>query len=224
MIYLLSFAVNGESFPMGRKPWSVRKLVEECPRLDICDFMREGVFKIHNALASAPGTATATVSFPDQLVLHFRYDGAESGLGRLRFAFLQPRQTAPGSCVVQFEIEVVATACHFGGVRRWFRCPLARDAMVCGARVQKLYFREVNETPGCRKCLDLTYSSSKNHDRTLDRFLRLPPNALAMLLEKGTWKTRLRAGRACTVLANRAARGRIIRSWAEPPHKGATIR
>lgn len=50
------------------------------------------------------------------------------------------------------KIQIVWTACRFGGERPWFECPRS-----CGRRVTKLY--ALNSWFACRHCYGLGYSS-----------------------------------------------------------------
>ena len=59
---------------------------------------------------------------------------------------------------------------HFGGVRWWFRCPLAVNKTPCGRRAGKLYLPPGGRYFGCRRCHNLTYTScqeSHKFDRAL---------------------------------------------------------
>ncbi len=47
-------------------------------------------------------------------------------------------------------IELSATACHYGGQRKWFKCPQ------CGRNTANIY---ITTKPACRKCLKLVYQS-----------------------------------------------------------------
>jgi len=55
----------------------------------------------------------------------------------------------------EYPVRLEYTACHFGGVRPWFRCP------ACGERVGKLYLPPRRERFACRDCYDLGYTSSR---------------------------------------------------------------
>lgn len=55
-----------------------------------------------------------------------------------------------------------------GGWRYWFRCHS------CYKKVAKLYLPLGGRRFGCRKCHDLTYRSQKQHDKTLDKYLKSP--------------------------------------------------
>jgi hypothetical protein len=63
----------------------------------------------------------------------------------------------PTRCVVPF----ARTDCHFGGVRRWFRC------LKCRRRVAIVY--GVGATFACRRCQKLAYPSQRRRLHPADR-------------------------------------------------------
>ena len=72
---------------------------------------------------------------------------------------------------VEQRIDLTRTACHYGGWRWWFVCPVVKDEVYCGNRVGKLYLPPGGKFFGCRQCYDLTYEScqrSHKYDRVLD--------------------------------------------------------
>ncbi|MES2977399.1 MAG: hypothetical protein V4731_03170 [Pseudomonadota bacterium] len=71
-------------------------------------------------------------------------------------------------------IRIAHTACHFGGARPWFQCP------VCQNRAAVLYMRFSRFA--CRKCQRVSYStqSGSSHDRVCKLYHRL-----AALVEDG---------------------------------------
>lgn len=77
---------------------------------------------------------------------------------------LRYQSSRNGSAPVQYDYIVVIdwTACHFGGERPWFHCPM------CHCRVAKLYGSSVFS---CRHCLQLNYPSqqSSKRNRPIDR-------------------------------------------------------
>lgn len=52
------------------------------------------------------------------------------------------------------EVEITTTQPHYGGCRRWFRCPPP-----CGRRVGRLYF--LDGSWRCRSCSGLKYESQR---------------------------------------------------------------
>ena len=57
---------------------------------------------------------------------------------------------------LEYEIQIEASRCHFGGERVWFRCP----GRSCGRRVAILYCSRYFV---CRHCLNLSYESQKEN-------------------------------------------------------------
>lgn len=58
-----------------------------------------------------------------------------------------------------YKISLTTTACHFGGVRYWFICPLSVNGVHCGKRVGTLYLASGGHYFGCRHCYNLSYES-----------------------------------------------------------------
>ena len=54
-----------------------------------------------------------------------------------------------------YKVYLDQTACHYGGRRSWFICPLTVDGVVCRRRVAKLYYGDT--WYGCRHCMGLGY-------------------------------------------------------------------
>lgn len=81
-----------------------------------------------------------------------------------------------GGETFRYPITLEATACHLGGVRWWFRCPLSRAGVACGRRVRKLYFG--GRYYGCRACHGLVYRSSQESDSRVYALARAGLGAL----------------------------------------------
>lgn len=60
-----------------------------------------------------------------------------------------------------YKVMLTTTACHFGGERYWFICPLYKNGIYCGRRAGVLYLS--SGYFGCRHCQNLTYSSQKEN-------------------------------------------------------------
>lgn len=78
-----------------------------------------------------------------------------------------------GDTLVRERVPVLATECHFGGVRQWFGCPR------CGRRVALLYLRGARFA--CRTCQRVAYAS-QSEDET-GRLWRKQAKAEAKLRE-----------------------------------------
>jgi hypothetical protein len=87
-------------------------------------------------------------SFNPDWVLHvgatIESDASELNIleGRIEFSFL-------GDASLDQCIHIGEYPCHFGGIRRWFDCPL------CCRRSRFLYF--VNGAFGCKRCHNLAH-------------------------------------------------------------------
>jgi hypothetical protein len=97
--------------------------------------------------------------------------GSKSGRSR---AGGRPRKGEPDVVQpkerVDYQIQLVATGCNFGGLRWWFLCPLRRKGVNCGRRVEKLFLPSKGFVIppryfGCRHCHELTYASTQTSDR-----------------------------------------------------------
>lgn len=84
-------------------------------------------------------------------------------------------------------VELVRTACHFGGSRWWFVCSLLIDGKCCGRRVRKLYLPPGGRYFGCRRCYKLTYRSAQEHDKRVNRLLSLSPERFFELCKDGNF-------------------------------------
>lgn len=127
---------------MGRKPWTSRLTVEECPiHLSTAAFCTAGIFK------TAAGTSF-TVSWP--------LSNGES-LGKLQF---EVRADWRGRNLIAMgsgqTIRLATTRPHFGGERFWFVCG-------CGKRAGRLYLPSGETVFRCRLCYDLTFQSAQEH-------------------------------------------------------------
>ena len=60
---------------------------------------------------------------------------------------------------VEQRVPITWTACHFGGHRAWFRCPVYFKGRYCGRRVALLY--GAGELLACRRCYGLAYASQQ---------------------------------------------------------------
>lgn len=72
-----------------------------------------------------------------------------------------------GQQPVEEVLRFQTTRPHFGGVRRWFRCP------VCGRRAVKLYLPPRESRFACRHCHELTYESVQLRGTWLGDVFRL---------------------------------------------------
>lgn len=71
-------------------------------------------------------------------------------------------------------IPLTATIPNFGGVRRWFLCPLNNAGATCNRRVKKLFLPPRGQYFGCRNCFNLTYESAQTHDARVNKLMNNP--------------------------------------------------
>jgi hypothetical protein len=69
-------------------------------------------------------------------------------------------------------VALTTTRPRFGGLRWWFVCPLVVGGRPCGRRAGKLYLPPRGRYFGCRRCYDLSYTSSQE-SRKYDGLWRL---------------------------------------------------
>jgi hypothetical protein len=149
---------------MGRNRWTDRRTVEECPSICIRDFVR---FNRLAYLGSIPATLT--------------WEGVEVDRVRCTLAWHKGElvlhlSNDPSSSKVLGQEQLVSTSstpCNFGGQRQWLICP-GLFGNTCGRRCTALYISPNGGVFACRCCLDLTYRSSREHDKRLDRIMRNP--------------------------------------------------
>jgi hypothetical protein len=189
---------------MGRRRWTTRLTIEQCHALDIGQLVRAGVFDADprslcaftwNDSAGKPISSVTFRVFPDRT-------------GALAAHFYHPVPTTPSNpaWIQQQIVPLTTSKCHFGGVRRWFRCSLVNDGYPCKRRVRVLYSTPRERLFGCRECRDLTYRSSQSHDKRVDWLLKLPAAELTQILETGTIRQKLLAVRAATTRLMRMQR------------------
>jgi hypothetical protein len=142
--------------------WSKKGVVEGRYCLDTADLKRWQLL--------APGATERAGSFRwgrDQAGASVSYRLAIRGdVGTLRLLYSMKSANAD----LDYSVRLVTTPCHLGGVRWWFVCPLARDGVVCGRRVRKLYLS--GRYFGCRRCHNLAYTSSQESDSRAYALLR----------------------------------------------------
>lgn len=78
--------------------------------------------------------------------------------------YVQFRYTKKGvDC--DYRVSLTATACHFGGYRYWFVCPLCWGGRAGRERAGTLYLPPGASYFGCRHCYDLSYQSRNDSFR-----------------------------------------------------------
>jgi hypothetical protein len=157
-------------FGSGQK-WSKKGVVEGRLAIDTADLKRmklltpgpaerAGALEWRRAGAEKP---TPTVSY--RLTL-----GPAAGTLRLLYSI------SAQNANLDYTVRLVTTACHLGGVRWWFVCPLVKGGVACGRRVRKLYLR--GKYFGCRHCHGLTYRSTQESDKRVYALARAGLDAI----------------------------------------------
>ena len=183
---------------MGRRRWTTRLTVESCLAMEIGDLVRAGAFEVE------PGTRCSTTWNENAGVpissITFRVLPNSSGALALHFDHQVPATSCTPARIQRQIVRLAVTACHFGGIRFWFRCPMIRGNYPCKRRVRILYSTPRERMFGCRQCHDLTHQTAQEHDKRIDRLLKLPAAEFSQILETGTYRQKLLAVRASTVL------------------------
>jgi len=210
---------------VSRKPWSDRLTVEECRSLNIARLVRSGLFGNapnfrfvdSRGLQIAVTSAGPTRAVPEWTWNGMIHEKAPAPVNQLKLSYtLGPTQGAEairrsedervggailehGARTIEQDVEILSIPSPLGrGRRYYFKCPW------CDRRVGKLYMPSGGTQFACRICYDLTYRSSREHNKRLDVFLRHPPEELVRLLESPDWNTRWLAVQAARRIFKRA--------------------
>jgi hypothetical protein len=134
--------------------------VEECRSLDTNRWMREGIIaaqvchygnwvwyrdRDHKEITSTISYCVNTLASLPKV--------------RLTYTFTESKLS------IDYSIPLTSTRPRFGGIRWWFRCPLAVRDRPCLRRVGKLYLPPGGRYFGCRHCYGLTYTSCQDSHR-----------------------------------------------------------
>lgn len=130
-------------------------VVEDARSLDVDHLVREGVLK-PNYLASGRWSWTRIATGEREASIGFVVEtGADAGTLRLRYS-VTPYGGAPRS--LDYQVALVTTRPHFGGLRWWFLCPTSKS------RVRKLYLHASCDYFLSRQALGLTYTSCREDE------------------------------------------------------------
>jgi len=146
---------GGSRYGAGRPAHNIK--AESTQRIEIRRWVREGRFDGSHYFSAGwnrGGEPTGSISVHttrDSAVLSYRIKDFHSD------EWQDKREHVP----------VVLTTCHYGGTRRWFRCP------VCQRRCELLYLRAYRFA--CRLCQKVAYSSQTGGpiDRLTHKFHKL---------------------------------------------------
>ena len=144
---------------MGRIPWSDRPVLEKCRSITIKWLKANGYFKgiVNGSLrwATADGQDMGAVSL--RVVTLPSSDEHD-----VRLSYTLTKTSTGVKESFEYSAPLVWSPCHFGGRRWWFTCPMKKIGSTCRKRVGALYL--FGNQFGCRKCHNLTYLSSRNHN------------------------------------------------------------
>jgi hypothetical protein len=179
---------------MGRQRWSSRLLVEQCRTLSTEVMQHDGVFR------SPCGTSWRSRWFDNygncEASLDYWVIRSESlWLNVATEIHVGHREIALSG---EQRIQIVASRPNFGGSRYWFLCQ-------CGRRVGRLYLPPRRNKFACRRCYDLTYESSREHDARVYKLAR-NPFAVSAALESESWVLKVLGMRAALLRCRRTLR------------------
>lgn len=144
---------------MGRWSWSDRWTVEESKSITT-KFLNQhhyfdGGIRWGSLTWSRNGQETGNISLQVSTV---EWDE------HIRFMYTQTDRQTGEKTELDYKARIVSTACHYGGKRWWFICPLVVNGIPCNHRVGVLHLAG-GKYFGCRHCYNLTYTSCKESHR-----------------------------------------------------------
>ena len=163
-------------FGSGRHRGRTKRTADGCSAIDTTKFRAWGFLVPGTDRAGTLQWTRGGEKEPHSTVSYHLRVGDADGTLRLMYTLVSTRES------IDYPGRLVTTPCHFGGVRWWFVCPLARAGVGCGRRVRKLYLS--GRYFGCRQCHALTYTSTQQSDKRVYAALkaghdRLPPEDLS---------------------------------------------
>lgn len=148
-------------FGSGRHRAWRKRTVESCHAIDTAKLRRSGLLAAGTdrvgTLSWGRGGARSEVGYALTV-------GPAEGTLRLMYT------VGADARKYDYPVRLVTTGCHFGGVRWWFRCPLAGGRAGCHRRVRTLHL--AGRCFGCRDCDRLTYTTTRESDRRVYALLR----------------------------------------------------
>jgi hypothetical protein len=169
---------------MGRS-WEKKTTVEECRALSLVWLrkngylrpgVRTGIIQWKNGIGNVIGSITLQSSI--SIV-----EGQDDGFVRLSYTITNAEGIKTS---LDYQVGLATTPCHYGGVRYWFVCPLARNGQSCRRRTTRLFLPGGATHFGCRVCYDLTYESCQEHDSRVDWLVRNPALLQAAMKGRGS--------------------------------------
>ncbi len=164
---------------MGRKPYSNRKMVEECQSISTVFLNQRRLLNggINNTTISWSicGNTTARIG-----LIVSMFEGEE----HCRLYYTVTDRLSGHEKELDYKVKLVSTPCYYGGNRWWFICPVSKSyGEVCGHRVGNLYLD--GDSFGCRHCYNLTYKCQKESGRydSLHEGMGFDPKAVRRALK-----------------------------------------
>jgi len=133
---------------MGRYSYSGRLVSEDLHKIDIYWLRKHGIltgYQYQSLTWSSRGEKTGSIDIVISI-------NDQSCYARLIYTIT--RHSSGKRDSFDYNVPIITTKCHFGGVRYWFKCP----AIGCNRRVAKLY--QGQDIFACRHCYKITYQSS----------------------------------------------------------------
>jgi hypothetical protein len=163
---------------MGRKPWSNRRVVEDCRALGIATLIRSGLFSASTNSGGYRPEISRTILWTSGFAVGVTCPGLYvSGDCRLPSPHREEVELTyeTNGREIEESIEIVSIPSPLSHSRRrhYFLCP-GWDESPCQKRVGKLYLPPGEEFLRCRACHHLTYRSAKEHDKRVDALTRSP--------------------------------------------------
>jgi hypothetical protein len=134
------------------RAYDKKTTVENCFILDVTALKQAGILRpnVHH-LGSWVWSAKTSVAY--------ELNTTDTASAWLRLAYNTPHGE------FDYDVRLLTTSPHLGGVRWWFECPLVIDGQECNRRVGRLYLKPRGRYFGCRCCHDLTYRACQEGSR-----------------------------------------------------------
>ena len=144
-----------------------KNIVEECWSIDTKELVKNGIFKKESGYHWVKKYYSPTDIFkvvtkvqPTRLVVN---PSTGNGTLYLRFSTYEEGTEKDKN---DLAITVESSACHFGGVRWWFRCS-GINGRECDRRSRILHMPPDSKEFRCRDCYSLAYQSQQMHGNEL---------------------------------------------------------
>jgi hypothetical protein len=144
---------------MGSWHLDKKRTVEDCKSISMPFLRRNGYFD------SPYAQSIVWKNYFGEAIAGMTVSVHTSGVeGYVRLMYTMTDRDTGKETRFDYQVQLVTTPCHLGGVRWWFICPLSNNGVHCGRRVGILYRAPRADYYGCRHCYDLSYES-RNESR-----------------------------------------------------------